>query len=74
VTTRRTSPKTPFTLRQRRTSGTKPDDYPFSVDTEVAFITAKTSSALMVSSFGGGHNQRHDVGSTFIKGYKVYGS
>jgi hypothetical protein len=25
-------------------------------------------STLMVSAFGDRHNQRHDVGSTFIKG------
>ena len=30
--------------RRRRTSDIKPDDYPFSIDTEVAFITANTSS------------------------------
>ena len=34
----------PFTPRQQRTSDIKPDDYPFSIHTEVAFITAKTSS------------------------------
>jgi hypothetical protein len=44
VITRPTSPRTPFTPLQRRTSGTKPDDYPFSTDTDVAFITAKTLS------------------------------
>jgi hypothetical protein len=38
VITRPTSPRTPFTPRQRRTSGTKPDDYPLSTDTEIAFI------------------------------------
>ena len=36
--------------RQRRTSDIKPDDYPFSIDTEVAFITAKTSSLASVLS------------------------
>jgi hypothetical protein len=41
---RPTSPKTPFKLQQRKTSGIKPDDYPFSTETEVAFITAKTAS------------------------------
>src|SRR5215472_912436 len=40
---RPTSPKTPFRLRQQ-TSGIKPDDYPFSTATEVAFTTAKTLS------------------------------
>jgi len=38
------SPKAPFTPRLRRTSGTKPDDYPFSTDTSVALIIAKTVS------------------------------
>jgi hypothetical protein len=38
------SQKTPFTPRQRRTSDTKPDDYSFSTETEVAFTTAKTLS------------------------------
>jgi len=31
----------PFTPLQRRTSGTRTDDYPFSTDAEVAFVMAK---------------------------------
>src|SRR5437773_11159855 len=42
--TRPIPPRTPFTPLQRRTTGIKPNDYPFSTDTDVAFITAKTLS------------------------------
>jgi len=32
----------PFTPRRRRTSGIRREDYSVSIDTEVAFVTAKT--------------------------------
>jgi hypothetical protein len=47
VITRPTSLRMPFTPLQRRISGTKTDDYPFSTDTAAAFVTAKTASPCL---------------------------